>query len=97
MLNSRQRAQLRSMANSYQAIFQIGKSGVGEQLIRQVNEALEARELIKLTVLETSPMKARECADTVAAATESDVVQVIVSKFFLYKQSKENKQIVLVK
>lgn len=97
MLNSRQRAQLRSMANSYQAIFQIGKGGVGEQLIRQVNEALEARELIKLTVLETSPMKARECADTVAAATESDVVQVIGSKFILYKQSKENKQIVLVK
>ena len=97
MLNSRQRAQLRSMANSYQAIFQIGKSGVGEQLIRQVNEALEARELIKLTVLETSPMKARECADTVAAATESDVVQVIGSKFILYKQGKENKQIVLVK
>ena len=97
MLNSRQRAQLRSMANSYQAIFQIGKSGVGEQLIRQVNEALEARELIKLTVLETSPMKARECADSVAAATESDVVQVIGSKFILYKQSKENKQIVLVK
>jgi RNA-binding protein len=70
---------------------------VGEQLIRQVNEALEALELIKLTVLETSPMKARECADTVAAATESDVVQVIGSKFILYKQSKENKQIVLVK
>ena len=42
-------------------------------------------------------MKARECADTVAAATESDVVQVIGSKFILYKQSKENKQIVLVK
>ena len=85
------------MANSYQAIFQIGKSGVGEQLIRQVNEALEARELIKLTVLETSPMKARECADTIAEATDSDVVQVIGSKFILYKQSKENKQIVLVK
>ena len=97
MLNSRQRAQLRSMANSYQAIFQIGKGGVGEQLIRQVNEALEARELIKLTVLETSPMKVRECADTVAEATSSDVVQVIGSKFILYKQSKENKQIVLCK
>ncbi|MBO5913561.1 MAG: ribosome assembly RNA-binding protein YhbY [Clostridia bacterium] len=97
MLNSRQRAQLRGMANSYQSIFQIGKAGVGEQLIRQVNDALEARELIKLTVLETSPVKARECADTVAEATNSDVVQVIGSKFILYKQSKENKQIVLVK
>ncbi len=97
MLNSRQRAQLRGMANSYQAIFQIGKAGVGEQLIRQVNEALEARELIKLTVLETSPLKARECADAVANATGSDVVQVIGSKFILYKQSVDNKQIVLVK
>ncbi len=97
MLNSRQRAQLRGMANSFQPIFQIGKGGVGEQLIRQVNEALEARELIKLTVLETSPIKARECADTVACATESDVVQVIGSKFILYKESKENKQIKLVK
>jgi RNA-binding protein len=97
MLNSRQRAQLRGMANSYQSIFQIGKGGIGEQLIRQVSEALEARELIKLTVLETSPVKARECADTIAQATESDVVQVIGSKFILYKQSKENKQIILVK
>ncbi|MBO5745609.1 MAG: ribosome assembly RNA-binding protein YhbY [Clostridia bacterium] len=97
MLNSKQRAQLRGMANSLQPIFQIGKGGIGEQLIRQVNEALEARELIKLTVLETSPVKVRECADTVAEATESDVVQVIGSKFILYKESKENKQIVLVK
>ena len=97
MLNSRQRAQLRSMANSYQSIFQIGKGGIGEQLIRQVNEALEARELIKLTVLETSPVKARECADTVAQATESDVVQVIGYRFILYRESKNNKTIKLVK
>lgn len=97
MLNSKQRAQLRGLANSLQPIFQIGKGGIGEQLIRQVDEALEARELIKLTVLETSPVKVRECADTVAEATDSDVVQVIGSKFILYKESKENKQIVLVK
>ena len=97
MLNSRQRAQLRGMANSITPIFQIGKGGIGEQLIKQVNEALEARELIKLTVLETSPVKVRECADTVAEKSDSDVVQVIGSKYILYKQSKENKQIVLVK
>ncbi len=97
MLNSRQRAQLRGMANTIQPIFQIGKGGVGEQLIKQIGEALEARELIKLTVLETSPEGVRECADKVADATESDVVQVIGSKFILYKQSAENKQIVLVK
>ena len=97
MLNSRQRAQLRALANSIEPIFQIGKGGIGEQFIKQVNEALEARELIKVTVLETSPIKVRECADTVAAAAECDVVQVIGSKFILYKQSKENKKIVLVK
>lgn len=97
MLNSRQRAQLRGMANGLDAIFQIGKSGVNCQLIKQVGDALEARELIKLTVLETSPVKARECADTVSAETGSDVVQVIGSKFVLYRQSKDNKKIVLVK
>ena len=97
MLNSRQRAQLRGMANGFNAIFQIGKGGINDQLIKQVNEALEVRELIKLTVLETSPQKVRECADTVAKATDSDVVQVIGSKFILYKQSKDHKTIVLVK
>ncbi len=97
MLNSRQRAQLRGMANELIAIFQVGKSGIGEQLIKQVDEALEARELIKLSVLETSPVKARECADTLSLATNSDVVQVIGSKFILYRRSKENKKIVLVK
>lgn len=97
MLNSRQRAQLRGMANSLDPIFQIGKGGIGEQLIKQVNEALEARELIKLTVLETSPERARQCADKVSMATNSDVVQVIGSKFILYKQSRDHKTIVLCK
>ena len=97
MLNSRQRAQLRGMANELTAIFQIGKGGIGDQLIKQVDEALEARELIKLSVLETSPIKARESADTLSLATNSDVVQVIGSKFILYRRSKENTKIVLVK
>lgn len=97
MLNSRQRAMLRGMANHLDPIFQIGKAGVGDQLIKQVGEALEARELIKLTVLETSPQKSRECADKVARETKSDVVQVIGSKFILYKESTEHKTIVLCK
>ncbi len=99
MLNSRQRAQLRGMANGYETIFQIGKGGIGEQLIKQTNEALEARELIKLRVLETADLTAREAADTVAAATDADVVQVIGSRFILYKpaREKENRKIVLVK
>ena len=82
MLNSRQRAQLRGMANGLDPIFQIGKAGIGDQLI-------------KLTVLETSPQRPRECADKVSEATGSDVVQVIGSKFILYKESTEHKTIVL--
>ena len=97
MLNSRQRAQLRGIANTYETIFQVGKSGIGDQLIKQVDEALEARELIKLRVLETSPLTAREAADKIADGVGADVVQVIGYRFILYRESKENKSIVLVK
>lgn len=97
MLNSRQRAQLRGMANSYDTILQIGKIGINENTVKQVNDALEARELIKLRILETCPTSVRETADTLAEKTESDVVQVIGSRFILYKESKNNKTIKLVK
>ncbi len=97
MLTSKQRAQLRGLANSIDTILQIGKTGVGEQLIKQVDDALEARELIKLRVLETSPQSVREAADEVAQAVSADVVQVIGSRFVLYRESKEHKTIVLVK
>lgn len=96
MLNSRQRAQLRAMANDYETILQIGKSGISDNTIKQVNDALEARELIKLRVLETCPLTSREAADELSAATNGDVVQVIGSRFILYRQSKE-KIIKLVK
>lgn len=97
MLNSRQRAQLRGMANGYETIFQIGKGGVNDQLIKQVDEALEARELIKLRILETAPMSVRETADDVSNKVGADVVQVIGSRFILYRESKDNKTIRLVK
>ena len=97
MLNSRQRAQLRGLANGLDTIFQVGKGGLNDQLYKQVSEALEARELIKLRVLETSPVSSREAADEIAKATDSDVVQVIGYRFVLYKESKEHKSIVLVK
>ncbi len=97
MLNSRQRAQLRGLANTKETIFQVGKSGIGDQLIKQVSEALEARELIKLRVLETSPVTSREAADEIAKATGAEVVQVIGYRFVLYKESVEHKSIVLVK
>lgn len=97
MLTSKQRAQLRGLANGLDAIFQVGKGGVNEQLLRQVDDALECRELIKLSVLETSPGSVRETADTVAKQTGADVVQIIGSKFILYRESKKNKEIRLVK
>ncbi len=96
MLTSKQRAQLRGMANSYETIFQVGKAGVCDALIKQVDETLEVRELIKLRVLETSPESSREAADRIAEATNSDVVQVIGHRFILYRRSKENPQIKLV-
>ena len=97
MLNSRQRAQLRGLANSLDTIFQIGKGGVTENTVKQVNDALEAREIIKLRTLETSPVSSREAAEQIAEKTHSDVVQVIGSRFVIYRESRDNKQIKLVK
>ncbi len=97
MLNSRQRAQLRSIANSYDTIFQIGKGGINDALIKQIDEALEKRELIKIRTLETSPETSRSAADSVSEAVGADVVQVIGSRFVLYRESKDNKQIRLRK
>lgn len=97
MLNSRQRAQLRGLANSMETILQVGKSGVTENTVKQVSDALEARELIKLRTLETCPTSSRETADEIAEKTGADVVQVIGTRFVLYKESQDNKQIKLVK
>ncbi len=97
MLNSRQRAQLRAMANDMETILQIGKGGINDNTVKQVKDALEARELIKLRALETCPTNARESADTLSELCECDVVQVIGTRFILYKESKNNKTIKLVK
>lgn len=97
MLNSKQRAQLRGLANSLETIFQIGKGGINEQLISSVDKTLEARELIKLRVLETAGISTKEAAEEIAEKTNSDVVQVIGWRFVLYRESKDNKKIILVK
>ncbi len=96
-LNSRQRAQLRGMANTLQPIFQVGKAGVTEELIEQLSLALEARELIKLSVLETAPLTAREAADALKAPLRAEIVQCIGRKVVLYRESRENKRIELCK
>ena len=97
MLTSKQRAQLRALANPIETILQVGKSGVGEQLIKQVNDALVARELIKLRVLETAPGSVREIAEELAQATQSEVVLTIGTRFVLYRRNNKKPVIELVK
>ena len=97
MLTSKQRAQLRALANPIETILQVGKSGVGEQLIKQVNDALVARELIKLRVLETSLMTAREACEALCEALDAEPVQCIGTRFVIYKRNAEKPTIVLPK
>lgn len=97
MLTSKQRAQLRALANPIDTIMQVGKGGITENLIATVSDALEARELIKLRVLENSDYTPREAADTLAEATGADVVAVIGTRFVLYRESEKHKRIELVK
>ena len=86
-LTSKQRAQLRGMAANLDTIVHVGKDGIGENLIKQVNDALEARELIKGRVLENSMYTAREACEELARMTHSEQVQVIGTKFVLYRPS----------
>jgi RNA-binding protein len=98
-LTSKQRAQLRALANAIEPVVHIGKDGIGENLVKQANDALEARELIKCRVLENSMLTAREACDMLSRLTRSEQVQVIGTKFVLYRQShdKKKKKIELVK
>ena len=91
MLNGKQRAMLRRMANGIDTIFQIGKNGISEETLTQVSAALEARELIKLRVFETAPCGAREAASEIAEALGADVVSVIGYRFVLYRRSEKKK------
>jgi RNA-binding protein len=97
MLTPKQRSYLRSLATDMDPIFQIGKGGINPNLIKQVDDALEARELIKLAALKTSPVEAREACERLAAATGAEAVFSIGNRLVLYRESKENKKIFLDK
>lgn len=84
-LTSKQRAYLRGLANTLEPIVIIGKDGIGENLVKQANDALEARELVKCRVLENSMLTAREACDTLSVLTRSEQVQVIGTRFVLYR------------
>ena len=97
MLNSKQRAFLRSKANSEEPVLHLGKGGLSEPLLRQAEDALAARELIKGKVLETAPFSSREAAEQVAQAVCAEVVQVIGRTFVLYRRNQREPKIQLPK
>ena len=88
-MTSKERAALRKQANTITAIFQIGKEDVTEPLVVAVDAALQKRELIKLSVLETCPSSVRDAANRLAAKTEAEVVQTIGRKMVLYRERRE--------
>lgn len=94
-VTSKQRAKLRSMANALQPIFQIGKGGLTPIITSELDLALEARELIKITVLETCDADVRELSDTLCARLRAVPVQCIGRKVVIYRPSKENRKIEL--
>ena len=95
MITTKQRAYLRSLSNNLDAILQVGKAGIGETLLKQVDDALTARELIKMTVLRTCPLEPREACDALCAALGAEAVSTVGGKIVLYRESPERKQIYL--
>lgn len=94
-MTSKQRAYLKGLAMNINPIFQIGKSSVTPEITAAIDEALEARELVKLSVLKNCFDDPREIANLIAERTRSEVVQVIGKKIVLYRESKDKKQIQL--
>lgn len=93
MITSKQRARLRALANPVPTIFQIGKGGINDNLLKQLDDALEARELIKIHVLETAFLDPRDTLSELAEALGAEPVQAIGGRIVLYRESKENKTI----
>ncbi len=95
MITSKQRAFLRSRAKPSAPISQIGQGGVSDESIRVIGDALEARELVKIRTLETSPLSSREAAGLVSERTGADIVSVVGRNFVLYRRSVNKPKIVL--
>lgn len=87
MITSKQRSYLRSLAHGIEPIFQVGKGGIEDNFLKQVNDALEARELIKISVLNNSGLEAREASDIICEELKCEGVQAIGNKFVLYRRS----------
>ena len=92
MLNSKQRANLRAQASVLDPVFYVGKSGISDELVNQLENVLNARELIKIGVQENCDYTAREAADEIAPRLDAEVVAVIGRKFVLFRVSKDPKK-----
>ena len=97
MLNSKQRAYLKSISNNMDSIFQIGKGGISPEFIKALDEVLEARELIKCNILNNCTEDIKYIASVISERTQSDIVQIIGKKIIIYRKSKEKPTIKLPK
>lgn len=97
MITSKQRAYLRAMANTIETILIVGKGGISAEVIKQADDALTAREIFKGKVLETAEENVREIATFLAEKTYADIVQIIGTKFVLYRKNNKNPKIILPK
>ena len=95
MLTGKQKRFLRAKANQMRPIFQVGKTGVNENMVVQINEALEKRELIKVSILQNCLEDKQVVADELVEGTNAELIQIIGNNIVLYKESEENKQIQL--
>jgi RNA-binding protein len=95
MLTGKQKRFLRSKAHHLDPIFQVGKGGVNENMIKQISEALEARELFKINILQNCEVDKTVVAEELSKGTRAEIVQVIGNTIVLYKESAEKKQIIL--
>jgi RNA-binding protein len=95
MITGKQRSYLKKLAHNERAIYQIGKEGLTENIIKQFDEGLEARELVKTSVLKNSLFTAREAAEHIAEKTGAEIVSVMGNKFVLYRKSEKKSKIKL--
>lgn len=95
MLTGKQKRFLRSKAHHLNPIFQVGKGGVNENMVKQIEDVLEARELIKVSILQNCEDDRDTVAEQLSRGAKAELVQVIGNTIVLYKESRENKQLVL--
>lgn len=86
-MTSKERAKLRSLGTQETALFQIGKNGIGDELVTGISQALDKRELVKVSVLKTSPLSARDCMDSCAEKLVAEGVAAVGNTFLLYRRS----------